>query len=84
MLIKSIVLSLVFGSILNAKEIKVFFADNFKDENSYLQPFNNWYAGSSDAKYSLKELYKDGWSISNVVKTNASAREWQMTFFMEI
>lgn len=69
---------------LQEEHIKVFFADDFKDEMSKLQPFQKWYQGTDEQKYSLSELYKDGWKINNVIKTNASAREWQMTFFMEI
>jgi hypothetical protein len=70
--------------LLDAKQIKVFFSDDFKDENSILQPFNKWYYGSDELKFSLKELYKDRWKLSKVIKTNASAKTWQMLFFMEI
>lgn len=69
---------------LQAQHIKVFFGNDFKDETSKVQPFELWYSGSSEQKYTLEELYKDGWELVNVVKTNASAREWQMSFFMEI
>ena len=64
--------------------IKVFFANEFRSENSQMQSFEKWYSGSSKQKYSLKELYSDGWEIEAVSKINASAREWQMVFFMKI
>ena len=72
------------GSKTTSKVQKVFFANDFKDEKSELQPFQKWYSGSSDNKYTLEELYKDGWKISNIIKVNASASNWQMNFFMEI
>lgn len=81
---KIITLSLLATVALQAEQIKVFFANDFKDETSKLQPFQKWYTGTDEEKYSLNELYKDGWKIGNVIKTNASARDWQMTFFMEI
>ena len=76
--------SLLVVTVLQAEHIKVFFADGFKDEQSIMQPFQQWYSGSSDNKYTLEELYKDGWTLSNVTKVNASAVTWQMSFFMEI
>jgi len=81
---KIITIGLLVTVALQANHIKVFFANDFKDETSKLQPFQKWYKGTDEQKYSLNELYKDGWKIGNVTKTNASAREWQMTFFMEI
>lgn len=66
------------------KIVKVFFSSSFKDENSNLQPFEDWYIGSKDRIFTLQSLYKDGWTLKDVVKINASAQEWQMTFFMEI
>lgn len=64
--------------------IRVFFGNNFQDEKSYLQPFNNWYKGINENKFTLAELYNDGWKLVNTVKTNGSAVEWQISFFMEI
>jgi len=83
-MLKISIASLLVATALQADHIKVFFADGFKDEQSKMQPFQQWYTGSSDNKYSLEELYKDGWTLSNVVKVNASAATWQMSFFMEI
>lgn len=65
-------------------QIKVFFGNNFQDEKSYVQSFNNWYKGTNENKFTLEELYNDGWKLVNTVKTNGSAVEWQISFFMEI
>jgi hypothetical protein len=70
--------------INNKTHIKVFFGNNFQDEKSYVQSFNNWYKGMNDNKFTLEELYNDGWKLVNTVKTNGSAVEWQISFFMEI
>jgi len=86
----SLIISFLFSACTNEKSEpivkiqKVFFANGFKDEKSKLQPFQKWYLGSSDNQTSLQELYQDGWKISNVIKVNASASNWQMNFFMEI
>ena len=70
--------------VVSKTYIKVFFGDNFIDEKSYIQPFNNWFKGYKDGKFTLEELYNDGWKLINVIKTNANASEWQISFFMEI
>ena len=64
--------------------IKVFFGNSFQDEKSYVQSFNNWFKGVNENKFTLEELYNDGWKLVNTVKTNGSAVEWQISFFMEI
>ena len=66
------------------EHIKVFFSANFKDENSILQPFENWYLSTNAQQHTLKELYQDGWRIETITKINASAQKWQMLFFMKI
>ena len=74
----------ILDNKVNKTHIKVFFGNNFQDEKSYLQPFNNWYKGVNDNKFTLEELYNDGWELVNTVKTNGSAVDWQISFFMEI
>ncbi len=81
---KKIILGLFITITLQADHIKVFFSSEFKDELSAVQPYKKWHKSSTNNIYSLEELYNDGWKINNVLKTNASAREWQVIFFMEI
>lgn len=88
--ILSLIVTLFFVACTNensksiSKVQKVFFANGFQDEQSKLQPFEDWYVGIHDHVYTLEELYKDGWKITNIIKVNASASNWQMNFFMEI
>lgn len=81
---KKLFLILLLSIGLQADVIKVFFSSDFKDEKSELQPFQDWYTDTKNNKFSLQELYKDGWKLNKVIKTNASATKWQMLFFMEI
>ena len=83
-MLKVLLVSLLVVGNLNAEKIKVFFGNGFKNEKSELQPFDKWYSGSDENKYTLSEMYEDGWKIEQVVKTNAGAKNWQMSFFMTI
>ena len=67
------------------KEVKTMFgADEDFDEDSSLFPsVSNWKYGITSNSSSLAKMYKDGWRIVEVVKTNASAQNFQLLVVFE-
>jgi hypothetical protein len=79
------------------KQVEIYFADwdehvsskyatspASKDATSPIYKFLDWKTDNEkDSKTTIKEKYAEGWKLSQIVKTNASATTWQMMLVFE-
>lgn len=71
------------------KKVEIYFADwneyvFTKDATSPIYKFLDWKTDNEkDSKTTIKEKYAEGWKLSQIVKTNASAQTWQMMLVFE-
>ena len=81
---KKIIISLLLlGNILQAKEIKVLFANDLIAEWSIVQPYSDWFLGKDEEVTSLSKMYDDGWNLIQIVKLNDVASSKQFWIYME-
>jgi len=83
-MLRVLLISLLLSGAVYAKSVKVFYAESFKSEGSEIQPYADFYLMTNKNKYTLKELYVDGWEIKNVVKTSTDPKRIKLMIFMDI
>jgi len=79
-----LLVSLLLCGAVYAKSVKVFYAESFKSEGSQVQPYADFYLMTHKNKYTLKELYTDGWEIQSVVRTSTDPEHIELMIFMDI
>lgn len=84
-LLTALSLLCAFGlfSVLEAREIKVMFANSLTSETSTVQPYFDWYMALNKQTTTLQDLYIEGWRLVQVVKLNAVASDKQFWIFLE-
>jgi len=75
---------LLLSGAVYARYVKVFYAESFKSEGSEIQPYADFVLLTNKNKYTLGELYKDGWELKNVIKTNLDSKSIKLMIFMDI